>query len=334
MLASPLFSSYPPNIVLITFLLFLAGIVVLYFGAEWLVRGSSQLALILGVSPVVVGLTVVAMGTSAPELVASLQAQLTQNAGNIVIGNVIGSNIYNVGLILGLAAIMAPLQIHSDIVVREAPLAIGASVLLLLLMFGGVVTRVDGVILFACFIAYIFLQLWIVRSGKKKDQLVKELTEELTPPSAKERKQAWWFVVLVLVGIVGLVIGARLLIDNAIIIAKSLGISQRVIGLTLVAFGTSLPELATTLVAAIKKERDIAVANVIGSNIFNILLIVGTVAMVRPISFEQTLLTRDGIFMLGVIMLMMLFVIRKRRLERWMGALLVLACLVYGYFLF
>jgi len=316
---------------LLTVSLFCVGIVILYLGADWLVRGSSQLALALGITPVVVGLTVVAFGTSAPELVASLQAQLAQDAGNIVIGNVIGSNIYNVGLILGLAAVMAPLTVHSDIVVREAPLAIGVSVLMLLLMIGGVVTRWEGAALFLCFLAYVGLQFWIVRSGKAKDSLVQELTEELEP--AKGGKIGW-FIVLVVVGIVGLVLGARLLIDNAIIMAEALGISQRVIGLTLVAFGTSLPELATTLVAALKKERDIAVANVIGSNIFNILLILGTVALIRPIHFESSLLTHDGSFMLGIIVLMMLMVIWQRRLERWMGALLVLACLVYGYFLF
>jgi len=316
----------------ISVILLVVGIFLLYLGAEWLVKGSSRLALALGLSPVVVGLTIVAMGTSAPELVASLQAQLASNAGDIVIGNVIGSNIYNVGLVLGLAAFIAPLTVHSDIVRREAPLAIIVSIMLLLMMIGGTIRRWEGAILCLSFLSYIGLQVRITRHSKKQDSLVKELTSELEP--TKVEKKLWFMVLLVLSGIAGLVAGARLLIDNAIILASALGISQRVIGLTLVAFGTSLPELATTIVAAVKKERDIAVANVIGSNIFNILLIVGTVGVIRPIHFEKALLHRDGMFMLAIIVLMMLMVIRRQELRRWQGGLLFLVCVLYGYFLF
>lgn len=316
---------------LIPILLFCLGVVILYFGAEWLVRGSSGLALSLGIAPVVVGLTIVAMGTSAPELVASLQAQLAQDAGSLVLGNVIGSNIYNVGLILGLAALIGPLTVHSDIVRRETPLAIGASVLMLLMMLGGVIQRWEGALLLLCFIAYLALQFYLVRKRGKKDSLAQELTEELKEAPKGSRL---WMVFLVLVGIGGLVVGARILIDNAIILAESLGISERVIGLTLVAFGTSLPELATTLVAAVKKERDIAVANVVGSNIFNILLILGAVAFIRPIHFDPILLSRDGIFMLFVIALLMVMISKGSKLTRWQGAFLCLICLAYGYWLF
>lgn len=315
-------------------LLFCLGIVVLYFGAEWLVRGSSSLALALGVSPVIVGLTIVAMGTSAPELVASLQAQLAKDAGAIVLGNVIGSNIYNVGLILGLAAIIGPLQVHSDIVRRETPIAIVASALLLIMMFGGVIFRWEGIILCILFISYILFQILMARSGKKLDTLAKEFTKELKAAKPAKGGKRLWMIFLICVGVAALVLGARLLVDNAILIAESLGISQRVIGLTLVAFGTSLPELATTLVAAIKKERDIAVANVVGSNIFNILLIIGTVATVRPITFDFDMMWRDGVFMLVVIALMMLMILKGRRLERWQGVFLVVLCLAYGYLLF
>lgn len=319
---------------LVPTLLFCLGIVVLYFGADWLVRGSSSLALNLGVSPVIVGLTIVAMGTSAPELVASLQAQLAQDAGAIVLGNVIGSNIYNVGLILGLAAIIGPLHVHSDIVRRETPIAIGVSALLLIMMFGGVVYRWQGITLCILFIVYILFQIRLATSGKKLDTLAKEYTKELKPPKPAKRGKLWWMIFLIFGGMAALVLGARLLVDNAILIAESLGISQRVIGLTLVAFGTSLPELATTLVAAVKKQRDIAVANVVGSNIFNILLIIGTVATVRPITFDFDLMWRDGAFMLAVIVLMMLMILKGRRLERWQGAFLVILCLAYGYLLF
>lgn len=316
---------------LIPVLLFLAGILILYFGAEWLVRGASQLALTFGVSPVVVGLTVVAMGTSAPELVASLQAQLVRNAGSIVLGNVIGSNIYNVGLILGLAAMIGPLSVHSSIVKRETPLAIGASLLLLLMMWGGTLWRWEGLILLLLFVAYIFFQIYLVKQSRNRDSLAKELTQELKPQRGANK---WWLAGLVLAGIGGLVLGARLLIDNAVLLAQALGISERVIGLTLVAFGTSLPELATTVVAAIKKERDIAVANVVGSNIFNILLILGAVASIRPITFDPVLLERDGLFMLLVIALMMLMVFRSGSMGRIKGGFLFFLVLAYGVYLF
>jgi cation:H+ antiporter len=317
---------------LIPLLLFGLGIVVLYFGAEWLVRGASQLALGLGISPVVVGLTVVAMGTSAPELVASLQAQLVQDSGSIVLGNVIGSNIYNVGLILGLAAMIGPLTVHSDIVKRETPLAIGATILLLLMMLGGTLYRWEGAILLVLFAGYILLQIYLGKKHRQQvDTLATEMAAELQPTDVNKLGM----IFLVLVGILGLVVGARLLIDNAVILAQALGISERVIGLTMVAFGTSLPELATTLVAAIKKERDIAVANVVGSNIFNILLIVGSVATIRPISnFDPVLLERDGPFMLVVIGLMMLMVLGKGTMGRIKGGLLFALVMAYGIYLF
>lgn len=312
-------------------LLFLAGILILYFGAEWLVRGSSQLALSFGISPLIVGLTVVAMGTSAPELVAGLQAQLVQHAGSIVLGNVVGSNIYNIGLILGLAALIGPLEVHSSIVKREMPFAIFASALMVLMMLGGVIHRWEGGILVLLFAAYIYFQIRLVRTGRKADSLAQELSEELTPPGRTNR---FWLGFLILGGISALVVGAKLLIDNAVIIAEAAGISQRVIGLTMVAIGTSLPELATTLVAAVKKERDIAVGNVVGSNLFNILLILGGVAVIRPISFDLTMVRRDGPFMLAIIVLTMLMILRKGKLTRWNGALLLILSCVYSYFLF
>lgn len=316
---------------LISFIFLLLGILLLYFGAEWLVRGSSGLALNLGVSPVVVGLTVVAFGTSAPELVASLHAQLAFGAGNIALGNAIGSNIWNIGLVLGLSAILTPLEVASPIVRREAPFAIWVTVLLLLMMMGGTLNRWEGGLLFASLIAYVAFQIRIARLGKKADKLVTSLTKELAPAKTKK---PWYLLLLISVGIALLLSGARLLIDNAIFLAKAFGLSQRVIGLTLVAFGTSLPELATSLVAALKKERDIAVANVIGSNIFNILGIIGLAAFIRPIAFERALLTFDGPFMLGILLLMMLLIIRKKKLGRWGGAALVGVCLFYVYCLF
>ncbi|MCB1215069.1 MAG: calcium/sodium antiporter [Deltaproteobacteria bacterium] len=316
---------------LIPILLFIVGIIILYFGADWLVDGSSQLALRLGISPVIVGLTVVACGTSAPELVASLQAQLVQGAGDVVLGNVVGSNIYNVGFILGLSALIFPVTVHSDIIKREAPLALFASVVMLGMMWGGVLERWEGFLLLFGFVAYILLQVHLVRKARSQDKLKKEYQEEI---KEDKKQKISWLLFLVFLGIGSLILGAKLLIDNAIILAEHFGISQRVIGLTLVAFGTSLPELATTLVAAFKKQNDIAVANVVGSNLFNILLILGSVAAIKPIHFEARLLHADAPFMVAVLVAMLLFILRKKQLNRLQGGLLLTSCLIYAYFLF
>ena len=261
-----------------TLLILVLGLVLLYFGAEGLVRGSSSLALRLGVGPLLVGLTVVAFGTSTPELVVSLKAAYL-GQGDISVGNVVGSNICNIGLILGFSALIIPIKVASQIVRVDTPIMIGVTALALFLLHDGSLSRMEGVILFALLVGYVLFSIRLAKN-QATDPLAEEFTEEIKV----SKWGVWQDVAFIAAGLVMLVFGARFLVDAAIDIAKSAGLSEAVIGLTIVAVGTSLPEFATSLVAALKKEADIAVGNVVGSNIFNILGILGISAAVTPLS--------------------------------------------------
>ena len=261
-----------------TVLVLVLGLVLLYFGAEGLVRGSSSLALRLGVGPLLVGLTVVAFGTSTPELVVSLKAAYL-GQGDISVGNVVGSNICNIGLILGFSALIIPIKVASQIVRIDTPIMIGVTALALALLYDGALSRVEGIILFGLLVVYV---LFSIRLAKKQpsDPLAGEFSEEMKI----SKWGVWEDIAFIVGGLVMLVFGARFLVQAAIDIAKTFGLSEAVIGLTIVAVGTSLPEFATSLVAALKKESDIAVGNIVGSNIFNILGILGISATVTPLS--------------------------------------------------
>ena len=261
-----------------TLLILVLGLVLLYFGAEGLVRGSSSLALRLGVGPLLVGLTVVAFGTSTPELVVSLKAAYLDQ-GDISVGNVVGSNICNIGLILGFSALIIPIKVASQIVRVDTPIMIGVTALALFLLHDGSLSRMEGVILFALLVGYVLFSIRLAKN-QATDPLAEEFTEEIKV----SKWGVWQDVAFIAAGLVMLVFGARFLVDAAIDIAKAAGLSEAVIGLTIVAVGTSLPEFATSLVAALKKEADIAVGNVVGSNIFNILGILGISAAVTPLS--------------------------------------------------
>jgi len=262
----------------LTLLLLLVGLALLYFGAEGLVRGSSSMALRLGVSPLLVGLTVVAFGTSAPEMIVSVQAAYL-GQGDISVGNVVGSNICNIGLILAFSALIVPIKVASQIVRIDTPIMIGTTALAIALLYDGALTRAEGIIFFLLLVAYVVFS---IRIAKKQaaDPLAQEFSEEVRISKSGVAVD----VLMVLGGLVMLVFGARFLVDSAIVIAKAFGLSEAVIGLTIVAIGTSLPEFATSLIAAIKKEADIAVGNVVGSNIFNILGILGVSAFITPLS--------------------------------------------------
>ena len=262
----------------LTLLLLLVGLALLYFGAEGLVRGSSSMALRLGVSPLLVGLTVVAFGTSAPEMIVSIQAAYL-GQGDISVGNVVGSNICNIGLILAFSALIVPIKVASQIVRIDTPIMIGTTALAIALLYDGALTRAEGIIFFLLLVAYVVFS---IRIAKKQaaDPLAQEFSEEVRISKSGVAVD----VLMVLGGLVMLVFGARFLVDSAIVIAKAFGLSEAVIGLTIVAIGTSLPEFATSLIAAIKKEADIAVGNVVGSNIFNILGILGVSAFITPLS--------------------------------------------------
>jgi cation:H+ antiporter len=253
----------------------LGGLAVLTAGAEALVRGASRLALLAGVSPLVVGLTVVAMGTSTPELVVSVKAGLAGNP-DIAVGNVVGSNIFNVLFILGVSALIAPLVVARQIVRLEVPIMIGASLLWGALALDRRVGFGDGAFMAALLVAY---TVWTIRRSRREVAARREEAGRVEPPTVGAVLVG---LALVAGGLALLVLGARWFVDGSVALARSLGVSDLVIGLTIVAAGTSMPEVATSIVAAIRGERDIAIGNVVGSNIFNILGILGLSAMVTP----------------------------------------------------
>jgi cation:H+ antiporter len=312
-------------------LLILVGMLGLYYGADWLVEGASHLAIRLGIKPLIVGLVVVSFGTSSPELFTSLIAQLSLGSGNVAVANVIGSNIYNIGLVLGAAAFLQPLVVHVDIIRREAPLNIAVALLLFLAMWDGEVSRIEGLGLVTGFVLYLSYHVYLAKKENKKDLFLKELNDR------NEVKHDWSLrrsLVYVIGGSACLGLAAWAMVGGAIDVARFFAISERVIGLTAVAIGTSLPELITTIVAAAKKQSDIAVGNVVGSNIFNILLVVGSVAAIRSIGFDDKLFQIDAPFMIGFSALMAFFIGTRRRVVRWEGAVLISFSLGYTAYLF
>jgi cation:H+ antiporter len=304
----------------------LAGLVLLYFGAEGLVRGSSSLALRLGLSPLVVGLTVVAFGTSSPELMVSLRAALA-GQGDISVGNVVGSNVCNVGLILGLCALITPIATNSQIVRVDIPIMLGITALSLALMADGNLGRTEGVIFCTILVAYIVFSIQLARR-QPADALGAEFGEEVTI----SKRGLAIDVLMVGGGLALLVFGARFLVDGAVIIARTYGWSEALIGLTIVAIGTSLPELATSLLAAIKKESDIAVGNIVGSNIFNLVGILGITAIVHPLQAAGISVVDLGV-MAGFAVLLWPMAYYQQRITRPEGAMLLLGYTAYVFWL-
>jgi cation:H+ antiporter len=308
-------------------ILLAAGLVALLVGGELLVRGASRLAALVGISPLIVGLTVVSFGTSAPELAVSLQAAFTGFAG-LTVGNIIGSNIYNVLLVLGASAIVAPLLVQQQLIRLDVPLMIGASLVFLAVALDGVVTFAEGGLMFGLLLVYL-LFVWRV-SRRERADVVAEYEGEFgyQPPGGLRPKLV--NVALVAGGVLLLVFGAGWLVDGAVSIAAGLGVSDLVIGLTIVAIGTSLPELTTSLVAAIRGERDIAVGNVVGSNIFNILSVLALTALVAPagVAVNPVALEVDLPFMIAVAIACLPLFATGRVIARREGAFL----LAYGVF--
>ena len=263
---------------------FIIGLVFLIIGAEALVRGASRLASYIGISPLVVGLTVVAFGTSSPELAVSIKAAFSDQA-NIALGNVVGSNIFNVLFILGISAIIIPLQVSQKLVRFDVPLMVVVSIVLLLLALDGMLSRIDGILLFAGLLAYIWFL--ISQSRKENKQIKEEYNNEFG--IAEHAKRAWaQNLAFIVVGLVLLVIGSRWLVESAVAFAQYMGVSELVVGLTIVAAGTSLPEVVTSIIAAIRGERDIAVGNVVGSNLFNIMGVLGLSSIIAPSGIAVT----------------------------------------------
>jgi cation:H+ antiporter len=306
----------------IAILSIVGGLVLLAFGADGLVRGSSSIALRMGVTPLVVGLTIVAFGTGSPEMIVSLQAALSAN-GDLALGNIVGSNICNVALILGLAALARPLRVRSALLVREVPIMVGVTLLAVAMLADGQLGRLDGLVLVAGAVVY---TAWTYRSARRErnTEVVAEFAQEMPAPQPTWTRSA----LLVAGGLVALLVGANVLVSGAVVIAQALGMSQVVIGLTVIAIGTSLPELATSVVAALRNDADVAFGNVLGSNILNILLILGAVAMIQPIS-GAGLRSLDLIALVASAILILPLMWRGRILNRWEGALLLGAYVVY-----
>jgi len=262
---------------------FVIGFLMLYYGASWLVKGSSSLARNLGLTPLVIGLTVVAFGTSAPELFISVVSSI-KDKSMIAVGNVVGSNICNIALVLGLAALIHPIKSHRSVFRRDIPIMLGVSVYLLLISLNSRIGRLEGASLFGGIILYTCFNYYVAvkeprRELKSGSVAFAHAVGKIEYVTSRTRQVVW-----ITAGIIGVVVGAEILIDSAVAIMKVFSVSEKFIGLTIVALGTSLPELATSVVAALKKEMDISIGNLVGSNVFNILSVLGAASLIRPIS--------------------------------------------------
>ena len=292
----------------------------LYIGAGWLVKGSTEIALKAKISNLVIGLTIVAFGTSAPELVVSLNASLS-GQGDIAVGNIIGSNIFNIAAILGISAAIQPLQAKRQLTRLDIPILIVATAAFTLLFWNGVLGRLEGCFFLTGIIIYTVFSLYYSRKHEKK---VEEQIGEL-----EKQPEPWYKDVLYIVGgLVILIFASNLLVNNAVSIAQELGVSEAVIGLTIVAAGTSMPELATSVVSALKKNPDIAIGNIVGSNLFNILAIAGTSSVVSPIAAKNVNYV-DLLVMLGLTLLLLPLVKSGQKISRAEGWALILVYLCY-----
>lgn len=303
---------------MMTVLTLVVGLVLLIVGAEILVRGASRLATAFGISPLVVGLTVVAFGTSSPELAVSVQSAFAGQA-DIALGNVVGSNIFNVLFILGISAAITPLVVAQQLVRLDVPLVIGFSVLVYLLGLNGQINRLEGALLFAGIVTY---TVFLIRQSRKESQAIQEeYAQEFGDGRRRGATQHIVNIALAVVGLALLILGARWLVDSAVSLAQALGLSELIIGLTIIAAGTSMPEVATSIVAAVRGERDIAVGNVVGSNIFNLLAVLGLTSLVAPdgVPVAAPALAFDLPVMIAVAFACLPIFFTGYRVARWEG---------------
>ncbi|MBP7838907.1 MAG: calcium/sodium antiporter [Bacteroidales bacterium] len=309
---------------IISLLILTGGLVLLIKGADWLVNGASALAKKYNVSDLVIGLTVVAFGTSAPEMVINVFAS-AQNHQDIVFGNVIGSNLFNLFAILGISGIIFPLTVQNNTIKKEIPISFLAIIAIFILANDhlfynstNVMSRSDGIILFIFFCFFLF---YIYKQIKNKSDITDTQVKQLSVLK---------ITLLIIFGLGGLVVGGKLVINSAVDIAKALGVSKKIIGLTIVAAGTSLPELATSVVATVKKNCDIAVGNIIGSNIFNIFLILSVSSLVRPIKYDISFNNDLYVLAGGTLFLFIaMFTGKRKTLDRWEAMILLIAYIIY-----
>lgn len=310
------------------YLLFVVGLALLLAGGEILVRGAVGLALKMKISQLVVGVTVVSLGTSAPELLVSVKAALDGHPA-ISIGNVVGSNIANIGLVLGLVAIIYPLLLDKNTLKLDWPVMISASILFYLMAFDGMLERYEGILLLVIFVLYI---VYSILNSRKQTKLGEQPVSEVEGLAPEKGSSTWKLLGMVGLGTVGLMIGAQWFLDGAIEMSRLFGVSEHVISVTVVAFGTSVPELATSAIAAIKRQTDISIGNLIGSNTFNILFILGVTSVVKDIPVGAEVLSVDIFWMLGVALLLLPFLLIGKKIYRLEGAALLLVYILYLYF--
>lgn len=302
----------------------IGGFILLLFGAEFLVRGAVALAGRFKVSPMVIGMTIVAYGTTAPELVVSLEAALGGLPG-IAVGNVVGSNIANILLVLGCASLVYPIRCTPRLLYRDSSVMLGAAVLFVGLALTGTITRTQGILMIAAMVAYTLYTYWAERRRNRHGDIFEREAEEF-----REGPRSLWLAILAVVGgIASVVVGARILILGAVTAARYLGVGEEVIGLTLVAVGTSLPELATAVVAAWRHHTDVAIGNVIGANIYNVLAIMGVVSIVSPLTIPPQIVSFDIWFMLAATLTLLLAVVVFKGANRVVGCLFLGAYGIY-----
>ena len=315
--------------------LFVVGLLILYYCAGWLVKGSSSLAQSLGLTPLVIGLTVVAFGTSAPELVVSVVSSL-KDKSMIAVGNVVGSNICNIALVLGISALVHPIKGSRAVIQRDIPIMLGVSVYLLVISLNSIIGRLEGASLLSGIILYTYFNYYAALKESKRTIHHKSIAFAYAVDNIEYITSRSKQIVWIAAGIIGVVAGAEILIDAAVGIMKVFGVSEKFIGLTIVALGTSLPELATSVVAALKKEMDISIGNLVGSNVFNILSVLGAASLVKPIpipgGFVRSGLLVDYLFMMFVSFLPWLMM-RKTCIVTRRDGMILLLCYV-GYVLY
>jgi cation:H+ antiporter len=306
---------------MLAYFLLLFGLVILLAGGKILVDGASGIALKLGMSAGLIGLTIVAFGTSTPELLVSVNAALKGNS-DISIGNVIGSNIANIALVLGVSGMFYPILIKSNHLKFEYLITLLVSLLFFVLSYNEVISTLEGILLFALFIGF---NVYLFTTSTNDDP---EVVEEL-----ELAKNLSWFksIIYFLGGIIGLYIGSELLVENAVLISREFGVSERIIGVTIIAIGTSIPELITSIIAALSKRTDLALGNILGSNIMNILSIIGLTAIIKPIGVSVEFINSDFLWMLGITLFLFPLMKTKMRVSKIEGALLLLS---YGAYLF
>lgn len=315
-------------------LIFTAGVGVLYLGAEWLVRGAASLALRYGIRRLVVGITVVALGTSMPEFIVNFFAAI-EGEDNLALGNIVGSNICNIALILGMSALVLPLAVRPSTLRKEYPIMMLVMVVFYLVSLDGLVSKFDGFLLVLGLFGFLA---YLIIDSKRHAQQYRE--EEISEVDADEHATPTWKKVAVLLGgIVLLAVGARLMVQAAVVIAESMGIDSVVVGLTVVAIGTSLPELAASVVSAIKQEADMSIGNILGSNLLNVLFVVGLVSMIRPLRVDAESLVIHFPVMLAFSLVLLPIAWTSYRISRFEGGMLItgfvgyLAYLIYPYVL-